>query len=75
MHKTIEEIRADFPFFKDTKLAYLDNSATSQRPTQVIEAVEQFYYHKNANPSAVFMTFPWKQRTPTRRQESGWRAL
>ena len=48
--KTIEEIRADFPFFGKTDLAYLDNSATSQRPTQVIEAVEQFYYHKNANP-------------------------
>ena len=48
--KTIEEIRADFPFFGKTNLAYLDNSATSQRPTQVIEAVEQFYYHRNANP-------------------------
>ena len=48
--KTIEEIRADFPFFGKTDLAYLDNSATSQRPTQVIEAVEQFYYHRNANP-------------------------
>ena len=48
--KSIEEIRADFPFFGKTDLAYLDNSATSQRPTQVIEAVEQFYYHKNANP-------------------------
>jgi len=50
MIRTIEEIRQDFPFFSGTDLAYLDNSATSQRPRAVIEAVEAYYYHKNANP-------------------------
>ena len=50
MNRTIEEIRGDFPFFKGTDLAYLDNSATSQRPRAVVEAVEHFMYHTNANP-------------------------
>ena len=50
MHKSIEEIRADFPFFKDTKLAYLDNSATSQRPETVLDRVKEYYLFSNANP-------------------------
>lgn len=48
--RTIEEIRQDFPFFKDTKLAYLDNSATSQRPLSVLVAGRDFYLYNNANP-------------------------
>ena len=50
MNRTIEEIRSDFPFFAETDLAYLDNSATSQRPQAVVEAVTHFMYHTNANP-------------------------
>ncbi len=50
MNKWTEEVRRDFPFFDKTELAYLDNSATTQRPRAVMEAVEHFYYHKNANP-------------------------
>ena len=50
MNKWVEEIRKDFPFFEKSTLAYLDNSATSQRPRSVVEAVEDFYYHRNANP-------------------------
>ena len=50
MNKWVEEIRKDFPFFEKSTLAYLDNSATSQRPRSVIKAVEDFYYHRNANP-------------------------
>ena len=50
MNKWVQEIRKDFPFFEKSTLAYLDNSATSQRPRSVVEAVEDFYYHRNANP-------------------------
>ena len=50
MRKTIEEIRGDFPFFKDTELAYLDNSATSQRPEAVLDRVKEYYLYSNANP-------------------------
>ena len=47
----IEEIRADFPLLKaNPELAYLDNSATSQRPECVLRAVTEFYEKRNANP-------------------------
>ncbi len=45
--------RKDFPIFDDEKnkgLVYFDNAATSQRPRQVIEAIENFYKKNNANP-------------------------
>ena len=50
MMRTIDEIRGDFPFFKDTELAYLDNSATSQRPEAVLDKVKEYYLFSNANP-------------------------
>ncbi|SEG35531.1 cysteine desulfurase / selenocysteine lyase [Eubacterium ruminantium] len=46
----IKEIRKDFPFFKRNTLAYLDNSATSQKPEAVIKAEAAFYETLNANP-------------------------
>ncbi len=46
----VQKIRKDFPFFDKTDLAYLDNSATTQRPRQVVEAVEEYQYHHNSNP-------------------------
>lgn len=46
----VKEIRKDFPFFDNTKLAYLDNSATSQRPRAVVEAVADYEYYHNSNP-------------------------
>jgi cysteine desulfurase/selenocysteine lyase len=48
-----EKIRSDFPILereiKGRKLVYLDSTATSQRPRQVIEAVSGFEKTKNAN--------------------------
>lgn len=49
----IAAVRRDFPIL-DQKvnghtLAYLDNAASSQKPVQVIEAVNQYYRHDNAN--------------------------
>ncbi|MEZ0346425.1 MAG: SufS family cysteine desulfurase [Infirmifilum sp.] len=47
------EIRKDFPIFNrkvhGKQLIYFDNAATSQRPTQVVEAVDGFYRSQNAN--------------------------
>ncbi|MDO4266584.1 MAG: cysteine desulfurase [Eubacteriales bacterium] len=44
----------DFPILKvsenGTRLVYLDNAATTQKPVQVIEAINQYYYGENANP-------------------------
>ncbi|MCD4550362.1 SufS family cysteine desulfurase [Schaalia sp. lx-260] len=49
----IEKIRRDFPILKRTgrggrPIAYLDSSATSQKPACVIDAEAQFYRHSNA---------------------------
>ncbi|WP_273149587.1 cysteine desulfurase [Methylophaga thiooxydans] len=49
----IAAVRRDFPIL-DQKvnghtLAYLDNAASSQKPVQVIEAVNHYYRHDNAN--------------------------
>lgn len=46
----IEEIRKDFPIFGNRKMVYLDSGATTQKPIQVIKAVEEFYEKYNANP-------------------------
>ncbi|ALL00817.1 SufS subfamily cysteine desulfurase [Pyrodictium delaneyi] len=45
-----ESIRTDFPIFQEKPgLVYLDNAATTQKPHRVIEAVDRFYWHSNAN--------------------------
>lgn len=49
----IDRIRADFPILgiehRGKPLVYLDNAATSQTPRQVVEAIQEYYYTKNAN--------------------------
>ncbi|MTI62329.1 cysteine desulfurase [Methylophaga sp.] len=49
----IEAIRRDFPILNQevngNPLAYLDNAASSQKPVQVIEAVDAYYRLDNAN--------------------------
>ncbi len=42
------DVRADFPVF-DRGFAYLDSAATSQKPRQVIEAMDSYYRCSNAN--------------------------
>ena len=49
----IEDIRADFPVLSEKvrgqDLIYLDNAATSQKPTQVLDAARSYYEHINSN--------------------------
>ena len=45
-----EEIKKDFPILKNRDVVYLDSGATSQRPQCVIDAIDEFYKNKNANP-------------------------
>ena len=40
----------DFPLLENKKIAYLDSSATTQKPIQVLKAIEDFYKNYNANP-------------------------
>ena len=46
----VGKIRKDFPVLQNPNLIYLDNSATSQKPYDVIRAVTDFYEKCNANP-------------------------
>jgi cysteine desulfurase/selenocysteine lyase len=50
----VDALRADFPalqqdVYDDTPLVYLDNAATSQKPTPVIERLDRFYGDENSN--------------------------
>lgn len=53
MGKSLNDVRADFPILNqqvnDESLVYLDNAATTQKPKAVVEALEHYYYHDNAN--------------------------
>ena len=46
----LEEIKKDFPLLENRNIAYLDSGATTQKPKQVIEAIEKYYKNNNANP-------------------------
>ena len=39
----IEAIKKDFPMFKNKNITYLDSGATTQKPIQVINAINEFY--------------------------------
>ena len=50
----VERVRKDFPLLErlvhdDKPLVYLDNAATSQKPRQVLDALESYYTQHNAN--------------------------
>src|SRR5262252_8009252 len=52
----VRAIREDFPFF-ETGIAYLDSANTSQRPRQVLEAMEDYFTQYNSNiHRAVYRT-------------------
>jgi cysteine desulfurase/selenocysteine lyase len=49
----VNALRQDFPILHQTvrgkPLVYLDNAATTQKPRAVIEAIQHYYEHDNAN--------------------------
>jgi cysteine desulfurase/selenocysteine lyase len=54
INPTFSRVRADFPILArelrpGVPLVYLDSTATSQKPQVVIEAMDAFYRHSNAN--------------------------
>src|SRR5436190_14384653 len=54
MSLNVNEIRKDFPILqretsKGVRLVYLDSTATSQKPQIVIDAMNDYYRHSNAN--------------------------
>lgn len=51
----MNDFRRDFPLFSNIdkqgrSIAYLDNAATTQKPYKVLQAQEDYYKNKNANP-------------------------
>ena len=46
----MNQYRREFPIIQNRKITYLDSGATTQKPIQVIKAVEEFYEKNNANP-------------------------
>ena len=46
----VENIKKDFPLLENRNITYLDSGATTQKPRQVINAIENFYEKNNANP-------------------------
>ena len=54
MSLNTEQIRKDFPILEretrdGVRVIYLDSTATSQKPVQVIEAMNDYYRRSNAN--------------------------
>lgn len=49
----VNSIRRDFPIMETSmngkRLVYLDNAATSQKPKQVLDAIDDYYRNYNAN--------------------------
>ena len=46
----VDNIRKDFPILlNNPNLIYLDNASTSQKPTQVINAIKNYYENYNSN--------------------------
>lgn len=49
----VQKVREDFPILHQEihgkPLVYLDNAATTQKPSHVIEAVSNYYLHDNSN--------------------------
>ncbi len=43
-------IKKDFPILENRNIVYLDSGATTQKPKQVIDAIDNYYNRYNANP-------------------------
>ncbi len=59
----ISEIRKQFPILSrkvnGTDLVYFDNSATTQKPQTVIDAVNNYYANENSNVHRGVHFFEW----------------
>ena len=42
-------IKKDFPILNNKEITYLDSGATTQKPEQVIQAINNYYKTANAN--------------------------
>ncbi len=49
MRFDMDSVRADFPLIQGSDVVYLDNAATTQKPTIVLDALHTYYETYNAN--------------------------
>lgn len=61
--------RADFPLLRESKVAYLDNAATSQRPDCVLDASANFTRPTTPTPCVVCTNWVWTLRRTTQPPE------
>ena len=45
----LQRLRSDFPLIHGTPICYFDSAATTQKPTAVLDAINHYYRHHNAN--------------------------
>lgn len=79
MEYNVEKIRADFPGlnrrFYGHEMVYLDNTATSQTPRQVVDEIEAMYYNRKANVHRGVSSISQEAtdcQEATRRRVAGW---
>ncbi|MDE5934539.1 MAG: cysteine desulfurase [Muribaculaceae bacterium] len=79
MEYNVEKIRADFPGldrrFYGHEMVYLDNTATSQTPRQVVDEIEAMYYNRKANVHRGVSSISQEAtdcQEETRRRVAGW---
>ena len=53
----LEEIKKDFPLLENRDIAYLDSGATTQKPKQVIEAIEKYYKNNEIDMDQIIEDF------------------
>ena len=56
MRLQARKIKKEFPIFKNSDLVYLDNAATTQKPTNVLDAIQSMYTEANANVHRALYT-------------------
>ena len=72
-----EQIKKDFPILENRKITYLDSGATTQKPIQVIDKVEEFYKTNNANQNLTVIVnktgreFDWYELTGSTKTNPG----
>lgn len=73
-NQTVKVLKKDFPIFRhNLGLIYLDNAATSQRPSVVIDAIKDFTERDNANVGRGVYTIAEKAMKDMTMQEKSLR--
>ena len=74
MASSLQSIQSHFPIFKHRPvLVYLDNAATTQKPSSVIQTMTDFYEKENANIHRGLYDLSATQQDVLKKYERKWR--